>query len=440
MTLLVCTVLILVTAGIVFFINYMNWRNIVTQAESALETLADNHGRRPEMPLQEDQYKNPGDPGEKQDDRDGKTEGRRQDFFARWGMDGDPGQPPFIREELASLSNYYVISLNEDGSVESWTSDRSYLYSEAQIEEIAAGVLAKGNESGHIGSQFYRIVHEEDNSLLIVLDERMELQTAERVLRTSSLIAAIACVLLCAAAYFLIRFMVKPIQDAFDRQRQFVSDASHELKTPLAVIGANAQALQGEIGENESLTFIIHEVQRTDRMIRNLLTLARTDQEHERASLREVDLGNAVLGAALPLEAAAFDDGKTIAYDISEHVMCKGDEDMLSQLTVILLNNALKYSDEGSEIGIEVSEKGRTAVLKVSNQGAEIPPSDMEHIFERFYRADASHSREVEGHGLGLAIAKNITDLHGGKIRVSCEPMEGGRFRTAFTVSLQGAS
>ena len=414
MTLLVCSVLILVTAGIVFFINYMNWRNIVTQAENALEILAENRGKRPGLL----------DQGERPD-----KQRERGDHF---------GQPPFVRDELASFGNYYVISLNEDGSVESWTSDRTYLYSESQIEDMAAGVLEKGKDRGRIGSQFYKITRESDSPLLIVLGERMEVQAALDVLRTSSLIAVIACVLLCVAAYFLIRFMVRPIQDAFDRQRQFVSDASHELKTPLAVIGANAQALEGEIGENESLTFIMDEVQRTNRMIRNLLTLAKTDQGRIKAQLKEIDLGNVVLGAALPLESAAFDEGKTFAYEIEDNVMCKADEDMIGQLAVILLNNAMKYSDEGSEIGIEVSKKGRTAILSVSNQGAEIPAADREHLFERFYRADSSHSRETEGHGLGLAIAKNIADLNGGKLQVDCEPLDNGRFKNTFSLKLEG--
>ena len=118
--------------------------------------------------------------------------------------------------------------------------------------------------------------------------------------------------------------------------------------------------------------------------------------------------------------------------------MCKGDEDMIGQLAVILLNNAMKYSDEGSEIGIEVSKKGRTAILSVSNQGAEIPAADRERLFERFYRADSSHSRDTDGHGMGLAIAKNIADLNGGKLQVDCQPLDNGRFKNTFSLKLEG--
>ena len=412
-TILVVSVLILVTAGIVFSINYMNWRNITAQAQGALETLAENAGTRPGIP--------------RGDRPSGKIGEKGQN---------DRGQPPQLRDELATLSNYYVATLAEDGSVAEWTSDREYLYSDEQIESMAALAAESGAKSGRIGTQFFTVTNQNDKDLLIVLDERLEIQAAKRVLRTSALIASAACLLLCIGAWFLIRFMVRPVQNAFDRQRQFVWDASHELKTPLAVIGANAQALEGEIGRNESLDCINDEVQRTGRMIQNLLTLAKTDQDNVKIELSEVDLSSTVLSAVLPLESNAFEEGKTFDTRIEEGVYCRGDEDMLHQLTVILLSNALKYSDANSVIRVSVEKRGKTAQLQVSNLGDGIAPEERERIFDRFYRSDTSHSREVEGHGLGLAIARNIVEIHKGRISVTSEKEESGRFRTTFTVCI----
>ena len=447
MTLLVSAVLILVTAGIVFSINYMNWRNITIQAENALETLAENAGVRPGLSRENEQP--PDKPENGRDDEPGGDmqgeRGERDDLSGGVGksdekMDKGPvsGQPPQLRDRdtLATLSNYYVVTLAEDGSVSGWTSDREFLYSDEQVQDMASLVAGSGEESGRIGTQFYKVTKQDDSNLLIVLDERLEITAAKRMLRTTALIAASACLLLCIGAWFLIRFMVRPVQDAFDRQRQFVWDASHELKTPLAVIGANAQALEGEIGRNESLDNINGEVQRTGRMIQNLLTLAKTDRDDVNIEFRQVDLGNTVLSAVLPMESSAFDEGRTFDTQIGEGVFCQGDEDMLRQLTVILLSNALKYSDAGSVIRVSADRQGKSARLQVSNLGDGIAPEDREKIFDRFYRADASHSREVEGHGLGLAIARNIVEIHKGKISVTSDMEENGRYRTTFTVLL----
>ena len=433
MTVLVCAVLVMVTAGIVFFINYMNRMNISAQAKSTLAILAENSGER--VPEPDTDVPEPDAAGTDLPEGD---RGRGQGRTGRKSTPEEKGQPPRLGNgnALAALGNYYVVTVGDDGAVESWTSDRSYLYSDEQVADMTALVLESGKSEGHIGTQFYSLTSREGKQLLIVLDERLELLAAGRVLRASALIAAIACLLLCIGAAILIRALIRPVQDAFDRQRQFVSDASHELKTPLAVISANAQALEGEIGENESLTAITDEVRRTGRMIQNLLTLARMDRAGTSVPLEETDLGDAVLGAILPLESAAFDAGKTIGTCIDEHVLCRGNGDMLRQLTVILLNNAIKYADPGSEITVSVTGKGRSAFLAVENIGEEISQADRERIFDRFYRAEPSHSRTVEGHGLGLAIAKNIADLHGGKITVSSRPAEGGRYRNTFVVRL----
>ena len=439
MTILVSAVLIIVTAGIVFFINYMNWHNITSQAERALATLSENSGSRPGLSGEEGPPELP-DMEQGRDMQPPEKPGQDESEGSGGGLEGGRkpgrGQPPQIEDALATMSNYYVVTLADDGTVESWTSDRDFLYTDDQVSDMTAMAIESGRNSGRIGTQFYTTTKNGGNDLLIVLDERLEIMTAQRVLRLSAMIAAAACLLLCIGAYFLIRAMVRPVQDAFEKQRQFVWDASHELKTPLAVIGANAQVLQGEIGENESLTYITDEVRRTDRMIRNLLMLAETDRGEADLHLTRTDLGEVVLSAVLPMESAAFDAGRQIETQIEDQVICTGSEDLLRQLTVILLSNAVKYADEGTQIMVTVDRRGKEARLRVADTGAGISPEEQKHIFDRFYRADSSHSREVEGHGLGLAIAQNIVQIHKGKISVASEAQDAGRFLTTFTVTL----
>ena len=254
------------------------------------------------------------------------------------------------------------------------------------------------------------------------------------MLRTTALAAGLACALLCAGAFFAIGRMIVPVQQSFERQKQFVWDASHEFKTPLAVISANAEVLAGEIGENEYLGYIQSEVRRTDRLVQNLLTLARMDKGTVTAQMARFDLSNALMEVALPFESTVFEAGRTLDTDIPEGVFVKGDREMLQQLTVILLSNALKYSGEGGTIKLSLSQKGHGCRISVYNTGPGIAPENLERIFDRFYREDLSHSSEVAGNGLGLAIARNIAQAHKGHIRAESH---FGRDAT-FIVTLPG--
>lgn len=346
----------------------------------------------------------------------------------------EPGQPVESVNNIASLSNYYVVYLSIDGEVTKWTSDRSDLYTDEQIEDFTALALADGKDFGRIGTQFYKLTKKNGIKMLIVLDERLTIDSFESTVRTTIIIGVLACLILCIAAYFLIRFMVKPVDEAFIKQRQFVWDASHELKTPLAVISANTQVLETEVGDNEHLGYIRSEVKRTNKLVEDLLTLARMDQGTLAIDIKELDLGKTVLSVALPFESRAFEDGKEFLIDVPDGVHCRGDSEMVKQLVVILLSNALKYSDEHGRISLSVAEKGRNAEIKVSNTGEGIKEADLKKIFDRFYRVDSSRNRSVEGFGFGLSIAKNIVDVHHGKIQVESE--EGGE--TTFTVTLPG--
>ena len=389
LTLLVIAVLVIVTSGIVFAISYANYRAVEQRAYAALRSLARNRGARPGMP---------------------RMNGPRDNGFF------DENGPADFNDNVANLSNFYTVSLDDDGGVESWSSDREGLYTDDEVASLTAAALAQGRETGRVDDQFFRLWDSGDNRRLIVLDARLELLAARSVLRTTALVAGLACALLSAGAWLLIGRMVKPVEAAFERQKQFVWDASHEFKTPLAVISANAEVLAGEIGENEYLGYIQSEVRRTDRLVQNLLTLARMDKGAVAALVARFDLSNALLGVALPFESTVYEAGRTFETDIPDGVFIRGDSEMLQQLAVILLSNALKYSDEGGTIRLSLAQKGHGCRISVYNTGPGIAPENLERIFDRFYREDLSHNSEIAGNGLGLAIARNIVEAHKGKI------------------------
>lgn len=459
LTLLVVCVLALVTAGIVLSIRAINLRNIDSSARSALAVLSENRGQRPgqqdreappdvpdgatdETPPPKPEGEGPGAAGETPPKPEGEGPGASGETPPPKpeGEQGAPQRPGIDMpggNSLASLSNAYTIRLDGKGNVVEWSSDRSDLYTDAQAQAMAQAVMAAGNREGRIDTQYYRLIDDGEGGeeqLLIVLDARLEFLSAGRMLRATALVASLAGLLLSAGAWLLIRKMLQPVQASFDRQKQFVWDASHEFKTPLAVISANAELLSRQIGPNEYLGYIQSEVRRTDGLVQGLLTLARMDRGTVSAETKRFNLSNALLGVALPFESTVFEAGRTLETDVPEDVWIRGDEAMLQQLTVILLSNALKYSDEGGLIRLSLAQKGRGAMITVYNTGMGIAPENLERIFDRFYREDLSHNSAVAGNGLGLAIARTIAQAHRGRIHAESEPGKSA----AFIVTLPG--
>ena len=417
-TLLVLAALLLVSAGIVAAINLSNWHSIREQAESSLRILAEEGGERSLRRFgawQSEDTEEPPEPRELPEGGEG------------------PGARGLLDRRLSGrgaleLSNYYTILLDADGNVTSWESDRSGLYTQEDIEALAKAALAAGRESGCVGDQFFLLTQMDEGARLSVIDARMEIAGARTVLRLTSLVALSAYLVMSAGAVWLIRRMVRPVAEAFEKQRQFVGDASHELKTPLAVISANAEVLADEIGENEALGYIRSEVKRSDALVQNLLTLARMDSGRAKPPMARFDLSRAALSVALPFETTVFEAGKHMESEIPEGVHCMGNEDMIKQLLVILLSNALKYSDAGGRIQLTIAQKGDRAEIRVHNTGPAISPEHLDKIFDRFYRVDASHNSAQPGNGLGLAIARAIVDVHKGRISVTSREGEGTTF------------
>lgn len=240
-------------------------------------------------------------------------------------------------------------------------------------------------------------------------------------------------------AYTLSGWVLRPVSRAWEQQRRFVSDASHELKTPLAVILANTQILQGMDGlppdAERWVSSTSDEATHMKSLVEDLLTLARADEQgSERAQVRkEVALSDLVERCALEFDPVAFERGCSIECSAERGLSVLGDQDQLARLVRTLVDNATKYAEGGSVVLVSLSREGRRARLLVNNRGDVIPPEDMAHLFDRFYRTDEARERkETGGFGLGLAIASSIVEAHGGKIGVTSTAEDG----TTFTVSL----
>ena len=263
-------------------------------------------------------------------------------------------------------------------------------------------------------------------------DCTMEQATMRSLLLRSGFIALAALVILTGLSYWLAGFAVRPVKQAWQEQKQFISDASHELKTPLTVILSSSELAVGEPDGAKTKQYIdnIHaESLRMKELVEDMLTLARAESG-AKLVMEPVDLSDTALESALAFEPVAFENGRTLAYDIQPELSVSGSAMQLRRLTDILLDNAVKYAAAGTDISLLLRREGRSAVLQVENKGETIPPEKLPHLFDRFYRADESRTGG-EGFGLGLAIAQSIAQTHGGNI--GCTSAEGV---TRFTVTL----
>lgn len=215
-------------------------------------------------------------------------------------------------------------------------------------------------------------------------------------------------------------WIVKPVEETFSKQVQFISDASHELKTPLAVIEANSDVLENEVGDNKWLRYIQNETQNMDKLINELLLLAKMENTDSIKTYENFDLSQEAEMSASVFESMAFEKKVQIKTDIQKDIRFNGNNQDLGHVFSVLIDNAIKHAEENTEVLVELKKEREKIVLKVSNHGEEIPKEEREKIFERFYRVDKSRNRNEKRYGLGLAIAKSIVLKYNGEISVDC--------------------
>ena len=258
-----------------------------------------------------------------------------------------------------------------------------------------------------------------------------------RLMVSSLLIGLAALAVFFAISLFLARLALKPVERAWARQRQFVADASHELKTPLTVILANTGIIAAHpeapvSSQGKWLGYIREEAQRMKGLVEDMLFLARHDGAERPPDLRPVPFSDLVTGCVLRFESVAFERQTALTCELQPGLWVAGLSQDLERLVMILLDNAVKYAGEGGQVDAALALRQERVVLTVRNTGEPIPPEHLEHLFERFYRADGSRSRKEGGYGLGLAIAQAIVQTHRGQIEVRSSQGEG----TVFTVTL----
>ena len=439
---------------IVAGMNMINYRKVVSDADTRLAVLEENSARI----MLEDRL-NPFSDFEDYyfDDDDSFFHGRR-----------GPGDHYMTRDE-AEESRFFMVTVDESGSVLRTYTDRISAVDAADAAVYAVNALSSGKESGFEGEFRYAVSDTSNGVLITFLDCGRTLGSFRSFLGASILMSVIGLIAVFLVMLYFAERIVRPVAESYEKQKRFITDAGHEIKTPLAIIKANVDLMDMEIdseaenkgGESisydmanslrENLGDIDDQITRLTGLTNDLVYLSRMEEADNSLVMTDVPLSDIVSESIESFESLAWEKGKAIAGDIAPDVTVKGSTKELEKLMSILLENAIKYSipprvidcagDEDGmpvppEINVILRKEGRNAVLEVCNETEnELTNEMLSHVFERFYRTDSSRNSATGGHGIGLSMANAIVNAHGGKITARTDT--GHDFKVTATLPLQ---
>lgn len=358
---------------------------------------------------------------EQQPGEEGPSE--NADFHGKNFSDTDvlmdnPNEMHFDDNPAFQLSTFYSVAISDNGEILAMDNEKGTVYEDAVLQEYASEIIESQKDNGMKESLLYTVAVKDGYTLVAFMNNTIMRQSMTTLFRYTIVFGSIMMVALFFVAVYLADKIVKPLEESHQKQKQFISDAGHELKTPISVIGANAELLAREIGENTWLSNIQYENEKMGNLVSQFLELTRT--ENADVPTEPLDLSRLVKGEALPFESIAFEKGFFLDYEIQDGLSVEGNRNQLKQIVSILLDNAICHGENGKEIKLTLKAEHGCARLSVINNGNEIPPAEQEKLFERFYRVDTARSEKGGHYGLGLAIAKTITIAHKGKIQVFC--------------------
>ncbi len=389
-------------------INAINYRSLVREADTTLEILVQNRGSFPRQMLRP-----LGEPGETKDAP----------------PDGGPYDAPEMRRggfgELAYQSRFFAVWFDGAGNLSRTSTENIVSLAEENAASLAEAVFAKGREKGFAdGFRYRRALCDGETMLVFLLCDR-ELSTFRTFLYAS---VGISLVGILAVFLLLLLFsgrIVRPIAESYEKQKRFITDAGHELKTPITIIRADADVLESEMTEeSEWIGDIRRQTQRLSELTADMIFLSRMEEENAALQMQDFSLSELVEETARPFQALVRSRNKRFRAAVAPELRMTGDEKAVERLVSILMDNAMKYSPEGGSVELTLDKNGRNGRLTVKNSTLPMEKGSADHLFERFARGDSSRNSESGGFGLGLSIAKAVTEAHRGKIHAQSEDGE----------------
>lgn len=366
-------------------VGIINYRNILSDADSILSILAENDGSFPEMGLS------------------GKELHKREQRFS---------------PELPYETRFFSVTFAENGTVHSVNIGKIAAVDTAAAISYAQSVAESGRTRGFTGNYRYMVYTAGEETHIIFLDCGREMGSFRRFLWTSAGVSILGLLAVLLLVVFFSGRIVKPFSRNYEKQKQFITDAGHELKTPLTIIDADAEVLNMDMGENEWIRDIQIQTKRLAQLTNSLIQLSRMDEQPEAEKI-EFPLSDLMEETAETFQRLAQTQNKAFLSRIQPMISMYGDQNAIRQLVTILLDNAIKYSDEGGRIEFTLEKQKKLIQICVFNTAQSVPRESLERLFDRFYRGDPSRNSSTGGYGLGLSIASAIVAAHKGKITAS---------------------
>ncbi len=410
----IMSIMTLLLAGTFGIIYYSSFRDISAKNTQMLERYVKIYSENG----------NPSDKSDESDSDSSDSENETPPPKPEGENNNDDGNPPPNPEgenkpeddkRMYDAAVFYSVCFDTDGKVKS-VDNSSDTVTDDYLKTTAKQLLEGNKDKGKVDGYNYLVDKSDEYTLVVFLDSTDFDATFSALMRYTLVFSAVSLVVIFFASVWLSKLIIRPLERSHELQKRFISDAGHELKTPVAVIDTNSEVLESEIGENKWLSNIRYENNRMSLLIRELLDLVKADKSADEKE--DTDLSRIVLGEILPFESVAFEKGKDINYDnIEDNIIVKGNPNKLGQVVSILIDNAISYSYPDSEIEVKlVREKGK-AVLSVINSADDISEEKLSHIFDRFYRVDEART-DGSHYGLGLSIAESIVRSHSGEIKL----------------------
>ena len=383
--------LVAVLAGI----NVWNYHTTAERADQRIQEISGfESGKVPGMENSEENASQPVPP----------------DIFNR-PDDHDPEAPYTTR--------FFIVRLDEEGNVTDVSTDFIASVTQTEAEEFARKVLNEKRQVGYYKNYRFQILAKKNDNIVIFLNTTMELRSVRNVLLISCLVGVVCFLVVFLLVILLSKRAMKPYIRNIERQKRFITDASHEIKTPLTSIATSVDVIEMEYGEDEWTRNIHKQTSKMSRMVADLVTLSRLDEENPFLERTEFSLSDAVWEVAEPFASLAKAQGKKYSQRIEENLTLCGNPDATRQMISVLLDNAMKYSDENGTIRLDVYKVHGKTKIEVFNTCVLEETQNLSRLFDRFYRPDNSRSRKTGGSGIGLSIAQAVAEAYGGKIKVS---------------------
>lgn len=387
-----------VLAAIMTIINIANYLKITKRADEILSVIEKDEGRF-HISL--------------------KEEGKEL-----WEGEGKPAVKNFS-PETPFETRFFTVKLNQDGEADFCDLRKIAAVSEEEAVSYAKKVSVGSSEKGFIDVYRYRKTKKASETQIIFLDCRKDIATFWSFLVNGIIVSGFGMMAVLILVIIFSRIIFLPVVESYEKQKQFVTDASHEIKTPLTIIDANIEVIEMENGVSQWTKSSKNQIQRLSVLTRQLTDLARLDEEDPLLQKEEFSISDAVFESVRPFEALAKTTNRNMCLNIQDQLLYCGDEKSIRQMINILVDNAVKYSTEESIINIFLHKTGKKIILEVSNQTEGIPQGNLDKIFERFYRLDSSRNSGKGGSGIGLSLAQAIVKSHKGTIHAnSCDGKE----------------